>query len=169
MYQEPHHSPYRPVYGAPPPSFNANKDVEHLNMLAIGHYVIGGLAMLFACLPILHLVIGLKIILSPPSDPSHGPSAEFGWFFVIFASVFILGGWSLGAATIYAGRQVAKRQKHTFCLIMAALNCFLFSPFGTVLGVFTFVVLLRESVKPLFNGGTPVYPVPPPPPGSIYR
>jgi hypothetical protein len=39
---------------------------------------------------------------------------------------------------------------------MAAVEC-LFMPFGTVLGIFTIVVLNRDSVKPLF--ATP--PMPP--------
>jgi hypothetical protein len=34
---------------------------------------------------------------------------------------------------------------------MAGVMC-IFMPFGTVLGVFTLIVLLRPSVKPLFEG-----------------
>jgi len=33
--------------------------------------------------------------------------------------------------------------------VMACVEC-LFIPFGTILGVFTIIVLLRESVKALF-------------------
>jgi hypothetical protein len=38
-----------------------------------------------------------------------------------------------------------------FCLVMASITC-MFMPFGTVLGVFTLIVLMRPSVKPLFEG-----------------
>ena len=36
---------------------------------------------------------------------------------------------------------------------MAAISC-AFMPFGTVLGVFTLIVLLRPGVKELFGVGT---------------
>jgi hypothetical protein len=34
--------------------------------------------------------------------------------------------------------------------VMAGVEC-IFAPFGTVLGVFTIIVLMRESVKQLFT------------------
>jgi hypothetical protein len=46
---------------------------------------------------------------------------------------------------------------------MAGVEC-IFMPFGTVLGAFTLVVLLRESVKQLFTGNPPPPPAVPPPP-----
>jgi hypothetical protein len=39
-------------------------------------------------------------------------------------------------------------------MVIAALLC-MFMPFGTVLGVFTIIVLVRDSVKALFNGINP--------------
>ena len=41
-----------------------------------------------------------------------------------------------------------------YCLVVAAIEC-LFIPFGTVLGVFTIVVLNRSSVRSLFRDGRP--------------
>ncbi len=41
---------------------------------------------------------------------------------------------------------------YTYCLVVAALEC-LFMPFGTILGVFTIVVLMRHPLKALFEGG----------------
>ena len=42
-----------------PPVQQSNADTEHLKLLSIFHYVVGGMAVLFACFPIIHLVIGL--------------------------------------------------------------------------------------------------------------
>jgi hypothetical protein len=36
------------------------------------------------------------------------------------------------------------------CFVVAAIEC-IFMPFGTVLGVFTIIVLSRPSVKALFQ------------------
>lgn len=44
-----------------------------------------------------------------------------------------------------------------FCLIMAGIAC-LFMPFGTVLGVFTIVVLTRESVREMISLGEGIEP-----------
>jgi hypothetical protein len=49
-----------------------------------------------------------------------------------------------------AGRNLAQQRRYTFCLVIAGLLC-IFIPFGTVLGVFTIVVLVRPSVKALFE------------------
>jgi hypothetical protein len=37
---------------------------------------------------------------------------------------------------------------------MAAIAC-MFMPFGTILGVFSIIVLVRPSVKSLFDAATP--------------
>ncbi len=50
---------------------------------------------------------------------------------------------------LLAGRKLARRRSWTFCLVVASIEC-LFMPYGTVLGVFTIIVLLRPTVKELF-------------------
>ena len=111
---------------------------EHLRLLSIFYYVKGGISALFACIPIIHLVIGLFLILAPEKC-GHGnqqPPAFIGWFFVTFASVFILVGWTLAVLVLMAGRFIAHRKHYMFCSVMACVEC-VFMPFGTVLGVFT--------------------------------
>src|SRR3989339_1008963 len=130
-----------------------NQDKEHLNLLAIFHYVVGGLAALFACFPIFHLIIGIIFIISPVKSGNEVDTfvpVIMGWMFVIMASIFILAGWAFALCMILAGRFLSKRKHYTFCLVMAGIGC-LFMPFGTVLGVFTIIVLLRSSVKELFT------------------
>ncbi len=36
-----------------------DQDLEHLRLLSIFHYVVGGIAGLFACFPCIHLVLGI--------------------------------------------------------------------------------------------------------------
>jgi len=129
-----------------------NKDEEHLRLLSIFHYIVGGLAGLFALFPVIHLVIGLVFIIAPEVFESKGdaPPALVGWLFVIFAGMFIITGWVLAGFIITAGRFLARRRHRLFCLVIAGIEC-IFMPFGTVLGVFTIIVLMRESVKELFS------------------
>lgn len=133
-------------------------DEEHLRLLSIFHYVVGALAALFALFPVFHLIFGLVMILAPAKFSGHGsdqpPLALMGWFFVVFASVFILIGSTFSVFVITTGRFLSLRRHHLFCLVMGGVEC-MFMPFGTVLGVFTIIVLSRESVKQLFGAGPP--------------
>ncbi len=128
------------------------QDDDHLRLLSIFHYVVAAMAGLFALFPIFHLVFGLFFIFAPEKFEGGGeaPPAALGWMFVIFAAVFILIGWVFAAFVYTTGRFLAKRRHYLFCLVMGGVEC-MFMPFGTVLGVFTLVVLMRESVKRQFT------------------
>jgi hypothetical protein len=127
------------------------QDEDHLRMVSIFHYVVGGLAGFFSLFPIFHLVVGLFLVFAPEKFAGKGepPPAFFGWFFVVFAAVFITMGWIFAAFVLAAGRFLARRKHYLFCLVMAGVEC-IFIPFGTVLGVFTIIILMREPVKQLF-------------------
>lgn len=128
------------------------QDEQHLNLLAVFHYVVGSIAALIAMFPIFHLLLGVFFILYPGSLEGKGdpPPPAVGWLFVIVAAFCILVGWVFAALIIAAGRCLARRKHYLFCLVMAGIEC-MFMPLGTVLGVFTIIVLMRESVKPLFG------------------
>jgi len=133
-----------------------NRDEEHLRLLTIFHYVCAGLAALFACIPIIHLVFGLIMVFAPHvfGPGKNQPPQFLGLFFVGFAAVFMVFGWTFAAFLAWAGRCLARRKHYLFCFVMACVAC-LFQPFGAVLGVFTIVVLLRPSVKQLFGQTAP--------------
>jgi hypothetical protein len=82
------------------------------------------------------------------------PPVWFGLIFVVMASIIILLGWVFAGLLVYSGRCLARRKHYTFCIVMAAISC-MFMPFGTVLGIFSIIVLVRPSVKTLFNGVAP--------------
>jgi len=129
-----------------------SKDEEHLRLLSVFHYIVGGLAALFACFPIIHLVLGLLIVFNPHlfGPAKDAPPPFLGWFLVIFAGMFVLAGWIMAALIAWAGWCLQHRRRYLFCAVMAGVAC-LFLPFGTVLGVFTLIVLLRPTVKALFD------------------
>lgn len=130
---------------------NQNEDEQYLKLLSIFHYVVGGIVGLFACFPIIHFVVGLGILISSFTQSSqNGPPALIGLFFTLFAGGFILFGWAFAICIILGGIFISKRKNYMFCMVVAGVEC-IFTPFGTVLGVFTIITLIRPSVKELFN------------------
>lgn len=129
-----------------------NKDLEHLKILSISYYIYAGVTALFFCFPFIHLFLGIALVTGKfPNDGTSTPPPSFvGWMFIGIASIFIVGGWAIAIATFFAGKNLKKRKNWIFCVVMAGLNC-MFFPIGTTLGIFTFIVLFRESVKSLFN------------------
>jgi len=140
--------PYQPQYWAPPPQ--PNRDDEHLRLLSIFHYVLGGIVGFLACMPCIHVAVGVLMVTGTMSSGGSGPPPAFGWIFVIMGSVFILLGWTLAILLLIAAGRLRKRCGWTFCFVVACISC-LFMPMGTVLGVFTILVLSREAVKAAFG------------------
>jgi hypothetical protein len=111
----------------------------------------------FACIPLIHVGIGVVIVLASVLADNHGhpgtdnlPPALLGLFFVVFGGLVVLAGWTMAALTIFAGRNLANRRRPTFCFVIACLLC-VWVPMGTILGVFTIIVLSRPTVKSIFN------------------
>jgi len=129
-----------------------NQDQEHLRLLSIFHYVCAGVAALFACIPVIYVIVGLMMIFAPESmGPSNNrPPAFLGVFVAGMGFLMALFGWAFAFCIAYAGRCLAQHKRYTFCLVMGAIAC-LFMPFGTILGVFTIIVLVRPTVKALFE------------------
>jgi hypothetical protein len=125
-------------------------DDGHLKTIAICHFVWGGLVMLFSSVFIIHIVLGALIVSGrmplPASPTAPGMPPQFGYLFLFMGSAAVLIGWSVGILTILSGRAIIRRKWRIFSFVMAGVNC-ASVPFGTVLGVFTFVVLLRPSVR----------------------
>lgn len=143
-----------------------DQDDQHLQLLSIFHYVVGGLIGLFALFPMIHLAMGLGMATGAfPADSADDAEALrwMGGLFTCFAGGLIVAGLTLASCVIATGAFLARRVRYTFCLVVAGVEC-IFMPFGTVLGVFTLVVLMRPSVKAKF--GVPVPPAPPAPPVS---
>jgi hypothetical protein len=129
-----------------------NQDEQHLKLLSIFHYIVGGIFALFSLFPIFHLVFGIVMIVSPDTVESggEGPPAFIGWLFALIGGTIILIGLVFALCVILAGRFLSLRKHYTYCFVVACIQC-LFVPFGTALGVFTIIVLSRESVKQIFS------------------
>jgi len=105
-------------------------------------------------LGLIHFAIGTYLLAHPElmKDSNAPPfgQALFGGAFAFIGGAVVLGGWVTGALLIYSARMMQKRKHRIFSTVMAALIC-LNAPLGTVLGVFTLIVLSRPSVKDLYD------------------
>ena len=128
-----------------------SQDTEHLKLLSIFHYVAAGMAALVACIPFLHFFMGIALATGAfgDTDPEARP---VGIVMALVALCFIVLGWVFAALVAVAGRNLSRRTNYTYCLVMAGVEC-IFMPVGTVLGVFTIIVLVRDSVKEMFGKG----------------
>lgn len=168
------------------------EDESHLNLLAVFHYVVGGLCVLGIGFVILHFVMmtfffqmasdmpsaaptaiaqieaqeelvpeaepgihessELPGIPEPPPPATAAPAAFRGFpkemmaFFIVFYVAMGAFLAAIAAANFMSGRFIKKRKNKTFSLVVSGFNC-LQIPFGTVLGVFTIIVLMRPSVQ----------------------
>ena len=145
-----------------------NRDREHLSLLSVFHYVYGALILLMSCLPLIYVAMGVFILLSPemmeqaqqqaqrrgaaqgPPPPPPQMMQMMGGMVVAIGAFGAILCWVWGVLSIVSGRMLAKARGRTFSLVVAAFNC-MAVPLGTVLGIFTLIVLLRDSVARLYE------------------
>jgi hypothetical protein len=147
-------SPFQPIE---PPAQLTRQDAEYLRLLAIFHYVYAAMTALFGCFPIFHLGFGILALsgVVPAQNPSEAQELRMiGGIFTALGSIAMFGMWTCGALFAWAGRRLAQRRSYTFCFIIACLLC-MFMPLGTILGVFTILLLVQPRVKAVFDERTP--------------
>lgn len=129
-----------------------SQEEQYLDILSIFHYVVGGLLYFCGLFPIFHFVMGIFFIFTAVTkgDEESLMLGFMGMFFALFSMVFMISAWTIATLTLLSGRNLARRTRYRFCLIMAGVVC-IFMPFGTVLGVFTILVLCKPQVKSLFG------------------
>lgn len=128
-------------------------DANHLKLLAIFHFVGAGLAVLGILFLLLHYTVMHSVFTNAdlwknqkqPLPPPDQLFAAMKWFYLAGAVWFL----SSCVLNLISGLCLLARKGRTFSLVVAGINC-LHLPFGTVLGVFTIVVLSRDSVRELF-------------------
>lgn len=146
--------PPQPPPMAPLPRDQRAIDVDHLNLLSIFHFVGAGFALLGILFLFGHFALMHYIFMNPElwQNQRGGPPPRE--FFSIFIIVYIIGGiWFVISAilNVVSGLFLHARRNRTFSLVVAGINC-VHMPLGTLLGVFTIIVLLRPSVRDLYRG-----------------
>ncbi len=132
-------------------------DQEHLRLLALFHYIAGGLTVAFSSLFIFHTLLFALVASHPEWIADHLLQQTAALpFNLMRVLAFVMGsvvtlGVAFGVAQILSGRFIARRCYRGMSLAVAIVNLVLI-PYGTLLGVFTLLVLARRSVRDLYLG-----------------
>lgn len=136
------------------------QDRDHLRILALMHALFAGLGLLGLAFLGAHYAM-MRTMMRPEfmqhggQPPPPGFFSVFLWFYALFGALMLAG----MILNLLAARWLKARRRRTFCIVVAALDT-LQVPFGTALGVFSILVLMRESVRQAFDA-PPGAPVPP--------
>jgi hypothetical protein len=121
---------------------------EHLRLLSIFHFIYAGLTAFFSSVFLIYLGFGCMMLsLARSAPPSEAP--PLAMFMIGFSLVMMMLFSVHTALNVFAGRFIRLRRRRIFCFVVSGLNL-LHVPLGTILGVSSFLVLSRPSVKTAF-------------------
>ena len=143
------------------------EDREHLSALSIGHFILAGVSLFSGIPALVWGVAGATLVDEVGTDVAAAMGDISGQAGVDALGneamlddlhrliiVTIVAGIALAiVAAIHlavVGVQIRQRRWWLFCYLTGWGECVMF-PFGTILGIFTIIVLGRASVKKLFG------------------
>jgi hypothetical protein len=134
-----------------------------LKILSICYYIQAGLLGFYALLVVAYGALFATILQSIPHGPDQAqlPAGTAKLIGVVLSGMGVLTAVA-ALVTFLCGRYLPRASSRTFCYVVAALTC-LGIPYGTVLGIFTFMVLGRPEAKQIAAGEGTVIPVVVPP------
>jgi hypothetical protein len=123
-------------------------DNEHLRLLRIGYFVSAAQTAIF--IPVGLLYAGMGVMFSQLPTGASPPPSFVSWLFGLIGAGFA--GVAAVAATLklLTAIRLKERRSRVMCLIAAGLSC-MEIPYGTMLGIWTFIVLGRASVRRQFE------------------
>jgi hypothetical protein len=130
-------------------------DTEHLKLLSIFYMVSAGLSAFYSLIGLIYTAFGVfvfeMISKMPTRDANDVPPPAFiGWIISGFGFLFFLAFAAVAALKLRTAFCIKGRKSRILCLVIAVISC-LEIPYGTLLGVFTFIVLDRASVRSEFD------------------
>jgi len=145
-------------------------DETQLDLLPIAYWVSAGFWGAYGLFMAAYFVLIGAVFSAIPADGSDAPPDELGWIFLGMGLFLVVVMGVLVALKVLAGFWIRQRKHRVATMLVAAMTC-LEVPYGTLIGVATFIAFARPSVKALYEGraattsyGQAVQP-PPPPPG----
>lgn len=140
----------------PAPRDQTAIDRENLKLLAIFHFVGAGFALFGLLMIYVHYRMFSDVVTNPQLWQREGAPpmpampvdmlAIMKWVYIVLAALIV----GSGLLNLLVALALRRRTLRVFSIVVAAVNC-LYFPLGTALGVFTIIVLSRESVRQLYQ------------------
>ena len=129
-------------------------DDEQLRLLSIGYIISGCVDALTSLAGLFYAAMGAVISRAAMSHAAEQndrfPAEAFGWIFGVFGLAFFIVFVTFAVMKFLTARHLKQRRSRTLCLVSAAISL-IGIPYGTVIGVYTFSVLSRPSVRQAFE------------------
>ena len=130
-------------------------DEEQLRLLSFFHYVSGAVTIAFSSMFILHLIFMAYFSSNPEifkaEDAEHALNMAGAMkVFVFIFAILIVFGITYGICEIMSGVFIKRRTNRLFSFIVA-IPRILFIPYGSILSIFTLILLDRRSVKAMYE------------------
>ncbi len=135
-----------------PDDVQAIRDSEHLNILSIANIVLAciwGFAVIFPGIYALMGLVGMAVGAGLGGGEGTGIMVVSGMFSLVFG-IFAIVGAAVVTVVAMSAHRLHHRRHYDFCFFVAILQCIMV-PLGTVVGVFTLIVLNRPTVKAIFH------------------
>ncbi|MFZ1073472.1 MAG: hypothetical protein WAO21_08560 [Verrucomicrobiia bacterium] len=130
-------------------------DSEHLRLLRIGYFISAATNLLWVFFPLIYVVMGAIIFFGGFDDAktSGPPPKSIGLVFMLIGMAISLIMATTMVLKFLTARAIGKRRYKGLIFATAAISC-IGVPWGTALGVLTFIVLSRPSVASQFTNST---------------
>lgn len=127
-------------------------DAEHLRLLGLGYYLSAAMTAFFSLFGLLYMGLGLALSAVGHQAPGRGnpPPENAGIIFALIGGVAFFVTTAVAALKVYVGRCLERRRHRILCLVIGAISC-VEVPYGTALGLCTFLVLGRPEVRVQFD------------------
>jgi Na+/H+ antiporter NhaC len=128
-------------------------DEEHLKLLSLGYMVSAGVTAFYSLFALMYMFMGIlmtTVFTHAAANASEEPPAFIGLIFAGIGLAIFIFMIALAAAKFLVARYIKRRKSRMFCMVVAGISC-LGIPYGTLLGVLSFIVLERPSVAGLFS------------------
>jgi len=144
------------MYQPPPiPDQKYETTLSQLKLLRILYFVMAGFSLIGILFMLGHYAMMthfLSLASKAPQSTNQPPFnpedffAIFKWFYIVVGALITTG----GILNIFTAIFIGRRTNRTFCIVVAAANCLHF-PFGTALGVFSLITLMKPETEAAFS------------------
>lgn len=128
-----------------------NSDLQYLSLLSFFNYVLGGIHLSLTIVSLSYFFQAWRFASLYDSEQArYSRPFDLGDLLIGYGLVILFVGFTYSLLTLASGRCLERRKGYGFSFTIACLQC-ISIPLGTILGIVTINILLRDSVRMLYR------------------